>query len=90
MKYLIKVPETVSVLYCPNRQVLFIKKNKKTSLMHLKLKLLFLNKKTIYVTNQKFFCFSNIEKKNLKSLRGVTFYQLLKTFIKFRIIFLKN
>jgi large subunit ribosomal protein L6 len=90
LKYLIKVPKTISVVYCANRRVIFIKKNDKTSLIRLKLKLLFLNNNTLYVTDKKFFSFSNIEKKNLKSLRGFTFSQIVKSFHKVSYTFFKK
>lgn len=78
LKYLIKLPKTISLIYCPKRQILIVKNNKKIKIIHLKLKLLFINSDTLYVTDKRFFVYSNVEKKILKSLRGFTFSQIIK------------
>ena len=90
LKYLIKVPKTISAIYCDNRKVLLVKKDEKTSLIRLKLKLLFLNDNTLYVTDKKFFSSSNKEKKNLKSLRGFTFSEIIKNFYRISYTFFKK
>lgn len=90
LKYLIKVPKTISAVYCDNRKVLFVKKEKKTSLIHLKLKLIFLNDNTLYVTDKRFFSPSNKEKKSLKSLRGFTFSKIIKNFYQISYTFFKK
>ena len=90
LKYLIKVPKAISAIYCDDRQILFVQKNEKINLVHLKLKLLFLNNDTLYVTDKEFFPLSNKEKKRLKSLRGLTFSQIIKSFHQVSYSFFKK
>lgn len=71
-RFLIKVPKSISLIYCLNRQVLCIKNSQKSYLLDLKLKLRFIDCNTFYITNQGFASFSSKDKNNLKRLRGTT------------------
>lgn len=90
LKYLIKIPETISLIYCSKRQILIIRTANKTKIIRLKLKLLFINKDTLYVTDKRFFVYSNAEKKILKSLRGFTFSQIVKNLYQVQHTFFKK
>jgi len=90
LKYLIKIPETVSLIYCSKRQILIVKNNQKIDIISLKLKLLIINSNTIYVTDKRFIIQSNIEKKNLKSLRSFTFSKIIKSIYQILHIFFKK
>ena len=89
-KYLIKVPKNISLFYCKIRRILFVKGVNGKELMHLKLKLYFINCNTIYITNKPFYELSNKEKKNLKSLRGTTYSLIKKLFYQVSYFFFKK
>ena len=73
-KYSIKIPETVTLLYCENKKILtLIGPSSFIKSLKLKVKILFSKKKkTIFITSLPLTRISNKEKKNLKSIKGTT------------------
>ena len=73
-KYSIKIPETVTLLYCENKKILtLIGPSSFRKSLKLKVKILFSKKKkTIFITSLPLTRISNKEKKNLKSIKGTT------------------
>ena len=73
-KYSIKIPETITLLYCENKRILtLIGPSSSKKSLKLKVKILFSKRrKTIFITSIPLTGMSNKEKKNLKSIKGTT------------------
>lgn len=87
-RYLIKVPNTLKLIYCEKRKILYIKSklskfSTNSFIINLKLKLYFISDRAIYITNVSFAELSNKEKKNLNSLRSNTYSYIKKIFYQF-------
>lgn len=94
-RYLIKVPNTLKLVYCEKRKMLYIKSNlskfsTNSFIINLKLKLYFISDRAIYITNVSFAELSNKEKKNLNSLRSNTYSYIKKIFYQFSFIVFKK
>lgn len=80
-KYCIRIPKTISVLYCKKKKIITIIGPLNTKSIKLKLKIEILNNiNTIYVTSTPVASLTNKDKKNIKSLRG-TILALIKQLI---------
>lgn len=72
-KYKIKIPKNTKILYCSDKNLLTVLGANVIKTMKLKLKLGILQKKNlIFVTKISAELLSNVNKKNIKSLRGTT------------------
>lgn len=82
-RYLVKIPDSIAVFYCEQRQTLLIQGPVRKKLLALQIRLKVLkNEKLIKVNNQPFVNVSNKEKKTIKSLRGTTVALIKQAFLE--------
>lgn len=80
---IIKIPDNVSLIYCSKKKILIISGPTNKKSIKLKLKLVISNsKKFIKVSLLPFSKVSNVEKKQLKALRGTTTALIKQTIIE--------
>jgi large subunit ribosomal protein L6 len=82
-RYLIKIPNYISVFYCEQKQTFLIQGPVRKKLLILKIQIEVLkDEKLIKVTDQSFINYSNKEKKTIKSLRGTTVALIKQAFLE--------
>ena len=82
-KYLIKIPDNISIFYSNKKKIIIIKGLLTQKLLNLKVEIIISkSKKLIEITNTSFSKISNNEKKKLKALQGTTAALIKQAFIE--------